>query len=79
MIVINYHVPIQTGLKDALDTAYDIYLSTGIKPDSIDYDGRAFSFHVVDARSVFMGSLSPKAYAERHEIKPVLSDSEDGD
>ena len=79
MIWINYHVKIDGSLKDAIITAYDVLLSTGIVPNSIDYDGRAFSFHVVDARSVFMGSLSPKAYAERHEIKPVLSDSEDGD
>lgn len=79
MIVINYHVPIQTGLKDALATAYDIYLSTGIKPDSVDYDDIALNFHERDALSVRMGDLSVKDYVARHEIKPVLSDSEESD
>jgi len=79
MIVINYHVPIQTGLKDALATAYDIYLSTGIKPDSVDYDDIVLNFHELDALSVRRGKLSPKGYISRHEVKPVLSEEEDGD
>lgn len=79
MIVINYHVPVQTGLKDALATAYDIYLSTGIKPDSVDYDDIALNFHERDALSVRMGDLSPTDYISRHEVKPVLSEEEDGD
>lgn len=79
MIVINYHVPIQTGLKDALDTAYDIYQSTGIKPDAIDYDNMALNFNETDALFVRMGKLSPKDYIAQHEVKPVLSDSEESD
>lgn len=79
MIYINYHVKIDGSLKDALATAYDIYLSTGIEPDAIDYDNMALNFNASDARSVWMGSLSPKVYVQRHEIKPVLSDSEESD
>lgn len=79
MIVINYHVPISGTLKDALATAYDIYLSTGIKPDSVDYDDIALNFHERDALSVRMGDLSVKDYVARHEVKPVLSDAEESD
>ena len=79
MIVINYHVPIAGTLKDALATAYDIYLSSGIKPDAIDYDAMALNFDAKDALSVRMGDLSPTDYISRHEVRPVLSEEEDGD
>ena len=79
MIVINYHVPIAGTLKDAITTAFDIYLSSGIKPDAIDYDAMALNFDVKDALYVRMGDLSPAEYLARHVVKPVLSDAEESD
>lgn len=79
MIYVNYLVKIDGSLKDALATAWEVNFSTGLKPDSIDWDGRAIAFNAIDARSVVLGSLSLKAYVQRHEIKPVLSDAEESD
>lgn len=79
MIWINYHVRVDGSLKDALGTAWEVNFSAGLTPSSIDYDGRVFSFDATDARSVVLGTLSLKAYAQRHEIKAVLSDAEESD
>ena len=79
MIYINYHVKIDGSLNDALETAYDIYLNSGLEPDSIDYDGVALAFDERDAMLVTMNYMTASEYAKRHEIKPVLSDSEESD
>lgn len=63
--VLHYHIPTDT-LKDAVCLAYDLYLSAGIKPDSIDYGDCAYRFHERDALQLKMGDLNSETYAKRH-------------
>lgn len=63
--VINYHVATDS-LKDALATAYDIYLSSGLKPDSIDDGELSLGFDELDALQVRKGAMTERAYAEKH-------------
>ena len=71
MIVINYHVPIAGTLKDALATAMDILLSTGMEPERIDVgdDGTAVSFDYAHAKDVRSGKMTERCYLEKHVVK----------
>ena len=76
--VLNYHVE-TPSLKDALATAHDVYLSTGMKPDSIDLedDETVVNFNERDALSVRRGDLGVTSYVLRHRCPPSRSMEED--
>ena len=65
--VINYHVATDT-LKEALATAYDVYSTCGLVPDSIDLkdDETMVAFNAEDALFVRKGEMTEKEYADNH-------------
>lgn len=63
--VINYHVATD-NMMEALTTAYDVYLSSGLKPDSIDDGEESLGFDERDALQVRIGDMTVGAYAEKH-------------